>query len=210
MGVPPGDREGDPLADTTLESELAWRGQFLTVYRDRVRSADGHVGIREYVRHPGAVMVIPLTDDDRVVLERQYRHPLARTFVEFPAGKIDPGESLQRCAERELLEETGYRAARWDHLGGFHNAIGYSDERIDVYLARDLTQVGTAGEAGEVLQVFTWQRSELLPRAHAGEITDVKTLIGIYWLQEFLSNDHGLGRVRPPAGSTPVEPKPGG
>ena len=178
----------DPLADTTLESALAWRGEFLAVHRDRVRSADGHEGIREYVRHPGAVMVIPLTDDDQVVLERQYRHPLHRSFVEFPAGKIDPGESLLACAERELLEETGYRGGRWDHLGTIHNAIGYSDERIDVYLARDLSYVGTHGEAGEVLQVFTWTRAELKARVAAGEITDAKTLIGSYWLERFLAD----------------------
>ena len=182
------DPVDDPLADTMLESTLAWQGEFLTVYRDRVRSADGHVGVREYVRHPGAVMVIPLTHDDRVVLERQYRYPLRRSFVEFPAGKIDPGETLRQCAERELLEETGYKAARWDHLGGFHNAIGYSNEKIDVYLARDLEHVGSDGEAGEVLQVFTWPRKELQQRADAGEITDVKTLIGIQWLEKFLKS----------------------
>ena len=177
----------DPLADTLVDSRVAYRGEFLTVYKDRVRSPDGHLGVREFVRHPGAVMVIPLLDSGEVVLERQFRHPLNRTFVEFPAGKIDPGESLQACAERELLEETGYRARRWDHLGGLHNAIGYSDERIDIYLARGLAHVGTDGEAGEVIEVFTWPLTELLARVDAGEITDVKTIIGAYWLERLLA-----------------------
>lgn len=176
----------DPLAEVMLDSELAFRGAFLSLYRDHVRSADGHVGVREYVRHPGAVMVIPLLDDGRVVLERQYRYPLGRTFIEFPAGKIDPGETLLQCGQRELVEETGYRAARWDHLGGFHNAIGYSDERIEVYLARDLVQVGSAAEAGEVLQVFAWSRTELAARLRDGSVTDVKTIIGAHWLDLFL------------------------
>ena len=179
----------DPLADETLSSELAWKGEFLTIYRDRVRSPDGHVGVREYIKHPGAVLVVPLAADDQVVLERQYRYPLRRSFIEFPAGKLDPGEPPRRCAERELLEETGFKAARWDHLGQFHNAVGYTDETIDVFLARDLVHVGTAGEAGEVLQVFTWPRTELLARVRKGEITDGKTLIACAWLERFLDDE---------------------
>jgi ADP-ribose pyrophosphatase len=183
----PPDPDPDPLAEQTLESALAWQGEFLRVYKDRVRAPDGHLAPREYLRHPGAVMVVPLLDDDRVLLERQYRYPLRRGFVEFPAGKIDAGESLLGCAQRELKEETGHTAAEWHYLGGFHNAIGYCDEKIEVYLARGLTHVGGATDAGEVLEVFTATRAQLRGWISAGHVTDVKTIVGAYWLDEFLA-----------------------
>jgi ADP-ribose pyrophosphatase len=182
----PGDQAPE-LAEITLSSEPAYDGVFFRVVRDRVRSPDGHVGVREFIRHPGAVMIVPLLDPDTVVLERQYRHPLARTFIEMPAGKLEHGEDELECARRELLEETGYRAARWQRLGAFHNAIGYSDEQIAVYLARDLVFEGASTDAGEVLQVFTASWRELLSWIDAGEVTDVKTIVGAYWLERFLS-----------------------
>lgn len=179
----------DPLAEETLESTLAYEGVFLRVYRDRVRCPDGHVAPREYLRHPGAVMMIPLLDDGRLVLERQYRYPLRASVIEFPAGKIDAGESLLDCAQRELLEETGYRARDWTYLGDFHNAIGYSDERIYVYLARGLTFEAARTDDGEVLEVFTATLDELLDWIRAGEVTDVKTIVGAYWLQKHLAGE---------------------
>ena len=118
----------DALAETTLHARVAYEGGMLRLQRDIVRCPDGHIAYREYIRHPGAVMVIPMLDNDHVLLERQFRYPLGRAFIEFPAGKIDRGEALLDCAQRELLEETGYRARDWSHLGGFNNAIGYSDE----------------------------------------------------------------------------------
>lgn len=188
---PPFNPDPDPLAEQTLESGLAWQGEFLRVYKDRVRAPDGHLAPREYLRHPGAVMVVPLLDDERVLLERQYRYPLRRGFVEFPAGKIDPGEALLACAQRELLEETGYVADEWHYLGGFHNAIGYSDEKIEVYLARGLRHEGAAADDGEVLEVFHASRTQLRDWIRRGDITDVKTIIGSYWLDEFLAGRRG-------------------
>jgi ADP-ribose pyrophosphatase len=141
------------------------------------------VAPREYLRHPGAVMVVPVLDGGRLVLERQYRYPLRRSLVEFPAGKIDPGEDILACAQRELREETGYVAREWTHLGGFHNAVGYCDERIEVYLARGLAFDATVDNDGEVLEVFTATLDELLGWIDAGTVTDVKTIIGAYWLQ---------------------------
>ena len=181
---------GDPLAEQTLESHTVFSGVLLHVYADRVRAPDGHITQREYVRHPGAVVVVPLLDDGQVLLERQYRYPLRRTFIEFPAGKIDPGESLLACAQRELMEETGYHADQWLHLGGFHNAIGYSDEKIDVFLARELVHVGDPRtDAGEVLDVFTVPWEQVLDWARDGTVTDVKTIVCGYWLERYLAGD---------------------
>jgi ADP-ribose pyrophosphatase len=173
----------DPLAERTLASGLAFSGVFLRLFVDRVATPDGHEATREYLRHPGAVMMIPVLDDGRVVLERQFRYPLARSFVEFPAGKVDPHESLLACAQRELLEETGYVAARWTHVGGFHNAIAYCDEKIEVFVAEGLTMRAQRLDAGEVLEVFTAPLEQLVAWIDDGTVTDVKTIIGAYWLQ---------------------------
>jgi ADP-ribose pyrophosphatase len=177
----------DPLAEETLESRLAYSGQFLRVYEDTVRCPDGHVAPREYLRHPGAVMVVPLLDDGRLLLERQYRYPLRASFIEFPAGKIDPGEDILSCAQRELREETGYVAREWTYLGGFHNAIGYCDEKIEIYLARGLSFDATVDNDGEVLEIFTAALDDVLGWIAAGTVTDVKTIVGAYWLQQHLA-----------------------
>ncbi len=186
----------DPLAEETLDSELAYRGGFLQVHSQTVRVPDGVIAQREFIRHPGAVMIIPLQADGQVVLERQWRHPVGQAFVEFPAGKLDPNESALACGQRELLEETGYVAGEWTYLGGFHNAIGYSDEKIHVYLARDLTLQEQKLDAGEVLEVFTQPWQDLLEGVRAGRITDVKTIVGAHWLADFLA---GQWPARPPA-----------
>jgi ADP-ribose pyrophosphatase len=180
------DAKRDPLAEETLSSEVVYEGVFLRVFRDRVRTPDRHKTVREYLRHPGAVMMIPLLDDGRVVLERQFRYPLGRSFIEFPAGKIDAGESRLECAQRELKEETGYVAADWTYLGGFHNAIGYSDEKIEVFLARSLTMEEARTDDGEVLEILTATREQLLDWIADGTITDVKTIVGAYWLERYL------------------------
>jgi ADP-ribose pyrophosphatase len=117
------------------------------------------------------------------VLERQYRYPVRRTFIEFPAGKIDPGEDPLVCGKRELFEETGYVATEWTRLGVIHNAIGYSDEHIELWLARGLTEGERKLDEGEFLDVFTAPLPELIDAIHAGDITDVKTIIGAYWAQ---------------------------
>ncbi len=182
-----GSDRDDALTEQTLSSRLIYEGTFLRLYVDDVRSADGHVGAREYLRHPGAVMIVPLLPDGRVVLERQFRYPLKRTVVEFPAGKIDPGENAFTCAQRELLEETGYLAARWSYLGGLHNAIGYCDEKIEMFLAEELTHAGATLDAGETLEVFTAPWQELLQWVRDGTVTDVKTMLGVLWLEKVLA-----------------------
>jgi ADP-ribose pyrophosphatase len=187
----------DPLAEHTLDSRLAFEGVFLRLYVDRVKSSDGHVGTREYVRHPGAVMIIPLLDAEHVLLERQFRYPLGRAIVEFPAGKIDAGEPPFECARRELLEETGYTARRWSYLGGLHNAIAYSDEKIEIYLAEDLERNGSGTlDAGETLEVFEAPWRQLLEWVRDGSVTDVKTMVGAFWLEKTLA---GEWTRRPPS-----------
>ncbi|HEX5638505.1 MAG TPA: NUDIX hydrolase [Burkholderiaceae bacterium] len=187
----------DPLAEHALDSRLAFEGVFLRLYVDRVKSADGHVGTREYLRHPGAVMIVPLLDAEHVLLERQFRYPLGRAIVEFPAGKIDAGEPPFDCARRELLEETGYTARRWSYLGGLHNAIAYSDEKIEIYLAEDLERSGSAAlDAGETLEVFEAPWRQLLEWVRDGSVTDVKTMVGAFWLEKTLA---GLWPRRPPS-----------
>jgi ADP-ribose pyrophosphatase len=191
------------LREAPLHSRLAYPGGLLEVHRDVVRCPDGHVTYREFVRHPGAVMIIALLDPDHVILERQFRYPLDRAFIEFPAGKRDAGEDPLACARRELLEETGYRARRWSHLGGFHNAIGYSDERIEVYLARDLVVETGRLDPGEVVEVFQAPWRQLDDWVRQGRITDVKTIVGVHWLERVIS-----GAWSAPADLPPADPGP--
>lgn len=176
-----------PLKETRLDGEVAFDGRFLKVARDRIRLPDGKVTDREYIKHPGAVVILPLFDDGRVLLERQFRYPLGREFIEFPAGKIDPGEDPLACAQRELVEETGYTAARWQFVCTIHNAIAYSDEHLDIYLARGLTAGEAKLDEGEFLEIFTSTVPEMLGMVKAGQITDVKTIIGAFWLEKILN-----------------------
>ncbi|HEX6705898.1 MAG TPA: NUDIX hydrolase [Albitalea sp.] len=175
------------LREELVSGQQVFQGRMLDVRCDTVRLPNGATATREYIVHPGAVMVIPLLDDGRLVVERQFRYPVGRVMLEFPAGKIDAGEPPLTCAVRELAEETGYRAAEWARAGVLHNAIGYSSEGIEIWLARGLT----AGQRGlddeEFLDVATATLDELLAMAASGELTDAKTLIGLMWLQNWQS-----------------------
>ncbi len=186
------------LREETLLSEQAYRGKFLDVRRDDVRLPDGGSAEREYIVHPGAVMVVPLLDDGRLVVERQWRHPLARVMLEFPAGKLDHGEPPLVCGIRELAEETGYRAAEWARAGILHNAIAYSDEGIEVWFARGLTAGERRLDVGEFLDVTEMTAEQLDAAAQRGELTDAKTLIGLLWLQNWRAGRWPLHWAPPP------------
>ncbi len=173
----------DDLTERRLDGEAILDGSFLHARRDRVTLPDGTVTTREYIVHPGAVCMIPVLDDGRYVMVRQYRYPLARVFLEFPAGKIDPGEAPLATGQRELVEEAGYEAARWTHLGVIHPVISYSTEFIDLWLAEGLTHVGAQLDAGEFLEVVNVAHEELLAAFDRGEITDSKTVAALFMLE---------------------------
>lgn len=187
MPVPPGEQAPADahLRERTIESTLVHQGAFLTVRHDRVALPDGSEASREYIEHPGAVMVVPLLDDGRLVVERQYRYPLKRVMTEFPAGKLERGEDPFLCARRELHEETGYTAREWARAGVLHNAIAYSDEGIEVWFARGLVAGTRQLDAGEFLDVDTMGVEELEDGVAQGRITDAKTLIGLLWLRHW-------------------------
>lgn len=173
------------LVEHMVASEVVLEGNFLHVRRDVVGLPDGGQATREYVRHPGAVVIVPLLDDGRLLLERQYRYPLAQVLLEFPAGKIDPGESTAVCAQRELLEETGYTATQWACAGRLHNAAAYSDEFIEIWFARGLKGGAQRLDEGEFIEVVAHSETELDAWAAQGVLTDAKTLIGLLWLQRW-------------------------
>ena len=180
------------LTETRVASQELLRGHFLHAMRDTVRLPDGKEATREYVIHPGAVMVVAELPDGRLVLERQFRYPVQSVMVEFPAGKLDPGEDSLVCAQRELLEETGYTARQWARAGVLHPVISYSTEFIDIWFARELTAGQRQLDAGEFLDVFSASADELLQWCRDGRITDAKTLTGVLWLQNLRSGAWSL------------------
>ena len=193
------DPDADPqLREDGVSGTQVYRGHFLDVRRDEVRLPDGAITVREYIVHPGAVMVVPLLLDGRLVVERQYRYPLGRAMLEFPAGKLDAGEAPLACAVRELAEETGYRASEWARAGLMHNAIAYSTEGIEVWFACGLTLGERRLDAGEFLDVVIASEDELNRLAERGELTDGKTLVGLLWLARWRAGQWPLEwRARP-------------
>ncbi len=174
------------LTEHFVSGEEVFSGKLLRVRRDVVRLPDGSEAVREYVRHPGAVLIVALFDDGQVLLERQFRYPHGREFIELPAGKLEPGEPHFDTARRELLEETGYVAAEWRRLGVIHTSIGYTDEAIEMFLARGLEKREAKLDDGEFLEVFTLPFDEALAMVRDGRITDAKTVAGLLWARIFL------------------------
>ena len=179
------------FTEPTLSSRLAYDGGFLRMRRDEVRLPDGAIAWREYVEHPGAVMMMAFLDDETIRLERQYRYPLHRHFIELPAGKLERDESALETAKRELVEECGYEAAEWWHVATLHPCIGYSNEVIELYGARGLTHVGARLDPGEHLEVFPARIGDLLGWIREGHVTDTKTTFAALWWAQF----GGAGRT---------------
>lgn len=174
------DREYEQLAETQVDSEEIFDGIILHVVKDEVELPDGGHSIREVIRHIGAVCVIPVTDEGNVILERQYRYALGKVMTEIPAGKLDyPEEDRLSAIQRELIEETGYTADRWQDIGLFYPAAAYSDETITMYLATGLHKGEQKLDQGEFLNVFEMPLKEAVEKVVNGEITDSKTQVAI-------------------------------
>lgn len=188
--------EGDPqepdrhLLEQRIDSSILLSGGFLQVRRDTVLLPDGSTATREFIQHPGAVAIIPLLDDGpdpQVVLVRQHRYPVARVLLEWPAGKLEPGEAQLACAQRELREETGYSACEWAFAGEIHNAAAYSSESICLWFARGLQAGATSPDEGEFVETVSLPLHGLQALDARGELLDVKTIVGLRWLQECLA-----------------------
>jgi ADP-ribose pyrophosphatase len=173
------------LTERFVSGEQVFDGTLLKVRRDVVRLPDGSQGTREYIRHPGAVAIVPLFDDGRILLERQFRYPHGREFIEVPAGKLEPGEPHLETAQRELLEETGYTAEEWTRLGVIHTAIAYTDEAIEIFLAKKLDHVGRKLDQGEFLETLILPFEQAIAMIGDGRITDAKTVAALLWVKRF-------------------------
>ncbi|MEQ1525674.1 MAG: NUDIX hydrolase [Gallionella sp.] len=176
------------LKETLLNSQLAYQGDFIQVYKDDVSLPDGSTSNREYIKHPGAVAILAILDNGNLVMERQFRYAPQREFIELPAGKIDLGEDTLRTAQRELLEETGYVAREWIHLTTAWPCIGYADERMEYYLARGLSHQGSRLDEGEFLEVFDLPLTEAIEWIRLGKINESKTIVGLFWLEKYLKD----------------------
>ena len=177
------------LTEHKLNSEVVYSGRLLHVRRDEVRLPDGNTSVREYITHPGAVVIIAIADNGELVLERQHRYPLHRDFIELPAGKIDAGEETLACAQRELLEETGYTARDWQYVTTVFPCIGYTDERLVYYLARGLTYAGHQPDEDEFLEIFQLGFERTMEMIKSGEICEAKTVVGLFWLEKILKGE---------------------
>ena len=174
------------LKEKTIKSKIVFKGNFLTLKNDKVLLPNGKTSTREWIQHPGAVCCIPILPDGKIALIKQYRYSVKKEMIEIPAGKLDQNEIPEECARRELEEEIGYRASKLTFLANIHPAIGFTDEKMWLYLAEDLIKTKQSLDADEFLVLFPTQLKEAVDMVWSGKITDVKTIIGILWAQRIL------------------------
>ncbi len=169
------------LEEETLSSSHLYRGRIINVRQDRVRLPDGKTAFREVVEHPGAVAVLALDNQEKVVLVRQFRQPAAAVLLEIPAGKLDPGEEPLQCAQRELAEETGLQGESWRSLGWFYLSPGFCDEKIYLFQARGLSpaEPPLTTDEEETVEVVTLSLEEAFEKIDRGELKDAKTIIAL-------------------------------
>ena len=177
------------LTERTLSSEQIFDGRLLKVYRDQVELSDGGTSVREFVHHPGGAAVVALDDEGNVYLERQFRYPYHKVVTEIPAGKLEPGEEPFDAIRRELKEEIGAAAGRWDPLGYMMPSVGYTDEMLYLYLARDLSFGSTHLDEDEALESFKLPFDEALSRAADGRINDGKTVCALFRAEKLMREE---------------------
>lgn len=169
-----------------IEHKDIYKGKIVSLYVDTIRQASGGSTIREVVHHPGGVTAVPVLDDGRIVLIRQFRYPIGKFILELPAGKLDKGGSPKETAARELEEEIGYRAGSLEYETTFYTTPGICDEAIHFFVAKDLTPCPQQLEEGEHITVEAWPLEDCLMKIRSGEINDGKTILGILWYQNMV------------------------
>ena len=177
------------LEEKTLDSRLMFDGVLLKLYRDEVEVASGGRSVREVVHHPGGAAVVALDGDGNVYLERQFRYPYRKVVTEIPAGKLEEGEDPFDAIRRELKEEIGAEAGRWDALGHIMPSVGYTDEMLYLYLARDLTFGETHWDKDEFLEPFKLPFAEALAQAADGRINDGKTVAALFRADQLMRGE---------------------
>ena len=174
------------LKEKTIKTKIAHKGTYLTLNSDEVLLPNGNISTREWIKHPGAVCCIPILPDGKIGLIKQYRYAVKEQMIEIPAGKLDQNETPEKCAMRELEEEIGYKADKITFLTTIHPAIGFTDEKMWLYLAENLVESEQSLDSDEFLVLFPTKLEEAVEMVWRGDITDVKTIIGILWAQRII------------------------
>jgi ADP-ribose pyrophosphatase len=177
------------LKETKINSKVVYKGDFLDVRKDNVLLPNGKKGNREWINHPGASVVIPVFPDGKIALIRQFRYAAGSEFIELPAGKLDQGESPLECAKRELEEEIGYKSNKIEFIANIYPAIGFANEKMNLFLATDLVQTKQNKDEDEFIDLIPTNLEEALELVWSNKITDVKTIIGILWFQKINNDD---------------------
>lgn len=181
----------DHLYEKTIASTSIYEGRIIKVKVDEVLLPNGNTAKREIVNHQGAVAVLPLTDEGKLVAVRQFRKPLEKTIVEIPAGKLEPGEEPLQCAIRELEEETGYTAEHYEHLSSFYTSPGFADELLHVYIATGLKKGESRPDEDEFVDILELTLEEAQQLHQTGEICDAKTVVALFVWENRLLRRHG-------------------